>query len=479
MARAATLADNKREYMLTAPMRRLIPAMAIPTIASLMINSIYNLADTYFVSTLGTYATGAVGVNASIDNIIMMAGSFLAAGASSYVSRLLGAKKDEQANRVASTAFFTALMTGTLILIIGLLFMEPLVRVLGATDRIMGYALDYAGYVFYAAPIMASTFVLVHCLRAEGSSTLALIGMAVGAVLNIILDPIFIMVFQWGVKGASAATALSKLVSFIILIIPYLRRRTVLHLHIRNVSYTADVVPEILKMGSPSLFRSGLSTISAIVLNKIAGGYSESALAAISVCNRIMMVPFAMCLGFGQGYQPISGFSFGAKRYDRVKQAFRFATIVSVVGMALVSGVLFLFAPQVIGMFTEADQKLMELGELCLRLQCVAMPFHAWCVVVNMLCVSRGRALSGTILSVSRQGICFFPVLPVLIALWGEWGVAAIQAVADGLSVLIALPIAIRAMREVNALLAASGTEAEAPAAEDTSAAELTPVTES
>ena len=416
MAKESPLAENKREYMLTAPMRRLIPAMAIPTIASLMINSVYNLADTYFVSTLGTYATGAVGVNASIDNIIMMAGSFLAAGASSYISRLLG-----------------------------------------ATDLIVDYALDYAGYVFYAAPVMASTFVLVHCLRAEGSSTLAMIGMGVGAVLNIILDPIFIMVFHWGVKGASAATALSKLVSFIILILPYLRHRTVLRLHVKNVSYTADVVPEVLRMGSPSLLRSGLSAVSAIVLNNIAAGYSESALAAISVCNRIMMLPFAVCLGFGQGYQPVSGFSFGAKRYDRVKEAFRFASLTSAIGLAILSAVLFLFAPQVIGLFTETDAQMLEIGEFCLRAQCVAMPIHAWVVVVNMLCVSRGRAISSALLSVSRQGTCFFPVLPILLALWDVWGVAVIQAVADGLSILFAIPIAVKLMREVNRLAAADG----------------------
>ena len=459
--------EQKRSYMLTTPMRRLIPAMAVPTIASMMISSVYSLADTYFVSTLGTYATGAVGINAGIDNLITMAGSFIAAGASSYVSRLLGAKKDEHASRVASTAFFTCILTGLLILIVGLLFAKPLVRLLGATDLILGYALDYAEFIFFAAPFMASSFVLVNCLRAEGSSTLAMLGMTVSAVLNLILDPIFIFALGWGVKGASAATAISKFVSFGVMLIPFIRKRTLLRIHPKYISYTRDVVPEILKMGSPSLFRTGLNTLSAIVLNRVAAGYSESTLAAISVCNRIMMLPFSVCLGLGQGYQPVNGFSVGARRWDRVKGGFRTASFMSVGVMLVISAVCFVFARQVIGLFTEADERLLRIGIFDLRLQCVALPLHAWVVIVNFFCVSSGKAVSGSLLSMSRQGICFFPILPVMTALWGEWGIAALQAVADVLTLCIAVPIMLRAAKEIRrheAEDAAADTAAPTPA---------------
>ena len=441
--------ESKRSYMLNTPMVRLIPAMAIPTITSMMISSVYSLADTYFVSTLGTYATGAVGVNTGIDNLITMAGSFIAAGASSFISRLLGAKKDEHANRVASTAFFTCLLTGSLILIIGLLFAEPRVRLLGATDLIVSYALEYARYIFFAAPFMASTFVLMNCLRAEGSSTLAMIGMCTSAVLNIILDPIFIFRFQWGVAGASAATAISKFVSFCVMLIPFIRKRTLLRIHPKYISYTKDVVPEVLKMGSPSLFRTGLNTLSAIVLNRVAAGYSESTLAAISVCNRIMMLPFSVCLGLGQGYQPVNGFSVGARRWSRVKKGFRTASLMSVGTLLVISTVCFIFARQVIGLFTEADERLLRIGIFDLRLQCAALPIHAWVVIVNFFCVSSGKAVSGSLLSMSRQGICFFPMLPVMMALWGEWGIAALQAAADTLTLFIAVPIMIKAYREI------------------------------
>lgn len=441
--------ETKRGYMLNTPMHRLIPAMAIPTITSMMISSVYSLADTYFVSRLGTYATGAVGINMGIDNLITMAGSFIAAGASSYISRLLGAKKDEHANRVASTAFFTGLITGTLILLIGLLFTERLVRLLGATDLLVGYAMDYAQYVFFAAPFMASSFILVNCLRAEGSSTLAMIGMTTSAVLNIILDPIFIFTLGWGVKGASAATAISKFISFCVMLLPFLRGRTLLHLHPKYISYTRDVVPEVLKMGSPSLFRTGLNTLSAIVLNRIAAGYSESTLAAISVCNRIMMLPFSVCLGLGQGYQPVNGFSVGARRWDRVRKGFRTASFISVGTVLVISTLCFIFTRQVIGLFTEADERLLRIGIFDLRLQCAALPIHAWVVIVNFYCVSSGKAVSGSLLSMSRQGICFFPILPLMTALWGEWGIAALQAAADTLTLCIAIPIMVRAFREI------------------------------
>ena len=449
--------------MLDTPMYKLIPAMAIPTITSMLISSAYSLADTYFVSSLGTYATGAVGVNSGIDNIITLAGSFIAAGASSYISRLLGAKKDEHANRVASTAFFSSLLTGLLILFICLLFAEPLVRLLGATDLILDYTLDYARYVFYAAPFMASSYVLVNCLRAEGSSTLAMIGMCTSAVLNIILDPIFIFYFNWGVKGASAATAISKFVSFCVMIYPFLRGRTMLRLRLKHISYTKDVVPEILKMGSPSLFRTGLNTLSAIVLNRVAGGYSESTLAAVSVCNRIMMLPFSICLGLGQGYQPVNGFQVGARRWDRVKKGFRTASFISVGSVLVISALCFIFTKQVIGLFTETDERLLRIGVFDLRVQCAALPLHAWTVIVNFYCVSSGKAVSGSLLSMSRQGICFFPVLPVLMALWGEWGIAALQGVADALALCIAIPIMVKAYREIRqneAADAAAGTAA-------------------
>lgn len=459
--------EEKHHYMLNTSMYRLIPAMAIPSIASLIVNSLYSLADTYFVSQLGTYATGAVGINFSIDNVIMMNGTFLAAGASSYMSRLLGAKKRELANRVLSTAFFTALMTGLLILIIGLSFAEPLVRLLGATENIVPYALQYAAYVFLAAPFMTGTFVLGSSLRAEGNSTYSMVGTMVGAVVNIVLDPIFIFTLDLGVAGASMATAISKVVSFIVLIIPYLRHTSIVKIHIKLISYTRDVVPEILRMGSPSLLRTACNTISSIVLNNLAAGFGESVLAATSVVHRVMMMPFSTCLGFGQGYMPVGGYAFGARRFDRVKSALRAAMIIAVCVMIVIAGLCFVFAPQLIHLFTETDAEMLAIGQFSLRIQCLTMPLHAATVIANFFCTSLGKPVGSALLGTSRQGICLFPILPFLVKFWGQWGLAGCQAAADVLSLLLAIPIIITNLRYVKRLEAeergAGGTAAATP----------------
>ena len=310
--------DYRKTMMLKEPLPKVITKMAVPSIIAFLITSIYNLADTFFVSALGTNATAAVSVNASLDQIIMMAGSMLAVGAASYISRLLGAKKDEKASRVLSTAFFLALGFGTVVMVLGTVFMRPMVRLLGATATCEQYAIEYATYVLLVAPLMATTFVMNQCLRAEGSAMLSMIGMGFGGILNCFLDPVFIFYLDLGVAGASMATAISKLISFSILIFPYLTRRSLLRLSPRLFQPDGAIVGQIVSVGSSSLFRNGLAVISAIDLNRIAGGISDSVLAGIGVSTKIMMFPFGIILGFGTGFQPVAGFNWGAERYDRV-----------------------------------------------------------------------------------------------------------------------------------------------------------------
>ena len=298
------------EKMLTTPMPRLIASMAVPSIIAFLINSIYSLADTYFVSSLGTNATAAVSVNGSLDQIIFMAGSLLAVGAASYVSRLLGGGNREKASQVLSTAFFLAAGFGVIVLVLGSLFMKPTVRMLGATDTCEQYAIQYATYVLLVAPLMAANFVLNQCLRAEGNATLSMAGMASGGILNCFLDPIFIFTLDLGVAGASIATAISKLVTFLILIYPYLSRRCVLRISTKNIRVRRDILFEIVSIGSSSMFRSGLAVVAAILLNQIAGRISDSVLAGIGVSSRVMMFPMGVVLGLGTGFQPVVGFSW-------------------------------------------------------------------------------------------------------------------------------------------------------------------------
>jgi len=447
--------QDRKTMMLHEPIHRIIPKMAIPTIVAFLINSIYSLADTYFVSSLGTNATAAVSVNASLDQLIMMCGSMLAMGANSYIARLLGQNDDKKASQVLSTAFFTACGLGVLLLVFGSIFMTPMVRLLGATPTCEAYSIEYATYVLMAAPFMACNFVMNQCLRSEGSATLSMVGMGFGGILNCILDPIFIFGLDMGVAGASLATAISKVVSFAILIFPYLTRRSLLHLSIRNYKPSRDIIKEIVSVGSSSMFRSGLAVVAAIMLNNLAGAISDSVLAGIGVCTKIMMFPFGIILGFGNGFQPVAGFNWGAKRYDRVKESYRFSSRVAFWGGALMAAFCILFADQLIILFAGTDEEMRRIGAFAIITQAIALPIHAWVAIVNMYCVGLGDAKGALALSTARQGSCFIPILYPLAWLFGAYGVGSVQAAADVLTVVLAIPILRGMNRKLNAAMEA------------------------
>ena len=441
--------QKRREMMLHQPVQTTILKMAVPTIIAFIINSIYSLADTYFVTKLGTNASAAVSVNASLDQLILMCGSMLAVGANSYIARLLGNGDEKKASRVLSTAFFLAAGMGTLLLIFGSIFMLPMMRLLGATPTCEQYSVDYATYVLLAAPFMTTSFVMNQCLRSEGSATLSMIGMGFGGILNCFLDPLFIFTFNMGVAGASLATAISKVVSFAILIYPYVTKKSLLHLSIRNFHFCKDILYNVLSVGSSSMFRSGLAVVSAILLNDLAGNISDSVLAGVGVCTKVMMFPFGIVLGFGNGFQPVAGFNWGAKRYDRVKQSFRFASFAALVGAGVMAAGLALFAGQLMDLFTEVDAQMRHIGMLCIILQGVTLPVHAWVAVVNMLCAGLGNAKGAFLLATARQGICFLPILYPLVYFFREYGIVSVQAAADVLSLALAIPMAVFMVRKI------------------------------
>ena len=442
-------AENRQRIMLNAPIHRLIPQMAVPTIVAFLITTIYSLADTYFVSSLGESATAAVSVNASLDQLIMMCGSMLAVGANSYIARLLGQGNPKKASQVLSTSFFAAAALGILLLVFGSIFMTPMVRLLGATPTCEEHSIDYATYVLLAAPFMASNFVMNQCLRSEGSATLSMIGMGIGGILNCFLDPIFIFALDMGVAGASLATAISKLVSFAILIFPYITRRSMLRLSIRNFFPSRDIVSKVVSMGSSSMFRSGLAVVSGIMLNNLAGDISDAVMAGVGVTNKIMMFPFGIILGFGNGFQPVAGFNWGAKRYDRVEESYRFSAWVALIGATVMAVLFAVFADPIIGLFAGDSPEMRKIGILCTITQCVALPIHAWVAIVNMLCVGLGNAKGAFLLSTARQGSCFVPILYPLAWAFGAYGVASVQALADVLTLALAIPIIISMTKKI------------------------------
>ena len=453
MTPSPSAADAQFIRMTETPIPRLIGKLAVPTIVSMMITSIYNLADTFFVSKLGTSATGAVGVVFSLMAIIQAVGFMLGMGSGGYISRLLGQKQNEKANEVASSAFFIAAMLGIAITLFGTLFLDTLMRALGATETILPYAEEYAQVILLGAPFMCTSFVMNNDLRAEGRAVLAMLGIGFGGLLNMVLDPVFIFTFDMGIQGAAIATVLSQVVSFAILISHYIRGRSAVRIRLRWVSRQRAVYWEILRTGAPSFFRQGLASVASVMLNRAAGLYGDAAIAAMSVVSRVFMFILSALLGFGQGFQPVAGYNYGARRYDRLRQAYFFCLKVGVVGLFIMAAIGFLFAPDIMAIFRRDDPLVIAIGSRAFRLQCALLPFQALVVISNMLFQSTGQAKEATLLAVSRQGLFFLPLILLLPALFDSiLGVQLAQPIADLLTALLTLPLVIRFWRKLSLL---------------------------
>lgn len=317
---------NEAQYkkMTEEPVGGLILSLAVPTIISMIVTAIYNTADTYFVSQLGTSASGAVGIVMSLMALIQSIGFMTGMGAGSWMSRLLGQKKDHKASQVAASAFYFAFALGLLVAVFGRIFLDPLVGLLGATETIRPYAREYAQYILYAAPFLIASFTMNKMLCAEGKARFAMFGIAFGGILNIFLDPLFIFGLHLGIAGAAIATGLSQLVSFSILLYMFVSGRTIAKLGIRNAARNAKMYVEIVQSGVPSFFRQGLASVASIALNKMAAGYGDAAVSAMAIVTKVFMLVFSVLIGFGQGYQPVAGYNYGAKKYGRVKESFSF-----------------------------------------------------------------------------------------------------------------------------------------------------------
>jgi len=441
--------DAQYGRMTEAPVGGLIVSLAIPTIVSMMISAIYNMADTYFVSKLGTSASGAVGVVFSLMAIIQAVGFTIGMGSGSWISRLLGSRKVEEASGVAAAGFYSSIAFGLLLAVLGLAFLDPLVRLLGATQTIAPYARDYASYILFAAPIMAASFVLNNILRAEGRARFAMIGIATGGILNCGLDPLFIFGFGMGIAGAAIATALSQLVSFVILLAAFLRGKTATKLGPRRLPGKAAPYLTILKLGLPSLLRQGLASVSTIALNVSAALYGDAAVAAMSIVGKIFMFIFSITLGIGQGYQPVVGYNYGAGRLGRVRAAFFFTwkACTAVMVVCAVGG--FVAARRLIALFIASDPAVVSIGAKALRAQCLALPLIPLGVMCNMTFQSIGRSWTATLLSAARQGFFFLPLIVALPRFLGLAGLQYTQPLADVCTFLCCIPFAVSFLREL------------------------------
>ncbi len=435
--------------MIETPVKQLIPRLAVPTIISMLTTSIYNMADTFFVSKINTSATGAVGVLFSAMAMIQAIGFMLGMGSGNYISRSLGTQKIDEAEKAASTAFFTALGIGVIILIFGSCFTSQIVTVLGATPTILPYAIDYARYIFFAAPFMISAFVLNNILRSQGNAIYAMVGITTGGILNMILDPILIFKFNMGISGAAIATMVSQIISAVILFTQCMIRENCLKIKPKKFTPTAKIYGTILHAGLPSLCRQGLAAVATTILNVAAGPYGDAAIAAMSICSRFMMFVNSALIGFGQGFQPVCGFNFGAGRYDRVLEAFWFCVKVAVVLLTTLGIISIIFSNQIIVSFQKDDAEVIKIGLLALRLQLCTLPIQAWIIMVNMLTQSIGYGFRASIVAMGRQGLFFIPAVLILPKFMDILGIQLSQPISDVFTFILSLVIVIPILKEL------------------------------
>lgn len=432
--------------MTKTPVSRLIIKLSIPAIISMMVTNVYNLVDTAFVGQLGNSASGAVGIVFGFMAVLQAIGFMFGNGSGSIISRLLGAKNTEQASKIASTGFFFTLLFGAVVAIISAFVLKPLVMLLGSTETISPYAQTYISYILVAAPFITASFTMNNLLRYEGKATLGMIGLIVGAVLNIAGDPILMFGLNMGIAGAGLSTCISQIVGFFVLLSMFLLHKTQCRLSVKLI--VPKFLPEIIGTGLPSLLRQGLNSLSTVVLNNCAAVYGDAAVAAMSIVSRVIFFTFSFALGVGQGFQPVCGFNYGAKKYDRLKTAFYFSVMLAEIIVVVISVGLILFPGEIVRIFRD-DNTVMEIGSRALVLQGIAQLFLPFCMITEMALQSVGKKLGASVLSTLRNGLFFIPLLLILSNVRGLSGIQEAQPLAVTLAVIPSAILAVRFFREL------------------------------
>ncbi len=462
--------QNRREYLTRTPVPRLILSLSVPTIISMMVTAIYNTADTFFVArvssdpAVNTAATASVGLVFTVMAVIQAFGFFYGHGSGNYISRMLGAENHKEANEMASTSFALAIITGAIFAIVGNLFVVPIANFLGATETTMQFTKEYMRIILFGAPFMMAQFVINNQLRFQGAAMYSMIGLMCGAVMNIILDPLLILGFHMEVRGAAIATVMGQFTSFVVLLLGT-RKGENIRMSFANVHINWHYFLEIVNGGAPSLFRQGLAAISTLLLNRKAGAIGattmitidgverfmggDAAIAGMSVAGRIMLMMASALIGFGQGYQPVCSFNYGAGLTKRVKEGYFFCVKVSTVFLIVIGAVCYTFAPRIIALFSH-DPAAVQVGVDALRYMAMTLPLSGVIVLSNMMLQSIGKGVKATITAAARNGICFIPIILILPQFIGIKGVEMTQACSDVLSLFISVPLAISELRKFN-----------------------------
>ena len=441
--------DNSNFTFLTeGGIHKVVVKMAVPTIISMLVTSLYNIADTYFVGQINTQAIAAVGIVFSLMFFIQACGFFFGHGSGNYISRELGTRRHDNATRMASTGFFYSFFFGILIMIGGLVFIRPLSLLLGSTPTILSYTEKYLEIILLGTPFLTSSLTLNNQMRLQGNASYAMYGIVAGAILNVAFDPLLIFGLNLGITGAAIATLIGQITSFLILFF-MARHGKNIGIYFRNFSPSWSAFKEIFYGGSPSLSRQGLACFATMSLNIAAGAYGDAAIAAMSIVSRISLLILAIVIGLGQGFQPLCGFCYGAKLYDRLEEAYKFTVKTGTIFLIFCSLIGCIFSGSLIQIFRN-DEQVIAIGIVALRWQLCTYALNAFIIASNMLLQTCRKPLRANFLAAARQGLFFIPLIYILPQFLGLYGVEICQAVSDVLSFIATVPIIIYTFKEFN-----------------------------
>lgn len=441
--------NNKMQLLGDTSIPKALMAMGIPTMLGMMVNAIYNLADAYFVGGLGTSQMGAISVVYPLGQVIVGIGLLFGNGAASYLSRLLGKGEKEKANLVASTALYSSITVGAMIILFSMIFLCPILKLLGATESMMPYAVIYARISILSSIFNVFNVTMNNLATSEGAAKTTMCALMAGAILNIGLDPIFIYVLKLGVAGAAIATAISQIVSTLVYLVFVLSKKSIYHFKIKNYIFTKEILSEILKIGIPALIFQILTSLSISLTNAQARPYGDSVIAGMGAVTRIVSMGSLMVFGFMKGFQPIAGYSYGTKKFDRLYEAIKTSIIWSTIFCVIYGFMLTMFSNGIISQFTRGDYEMIRVGMKSLRINGISFMLFGFYTVYSSLFLALGKGLAGFILGACRQGICFVPVILILPMFWGINGILYAQPIADVFSVVITVFMALHLHKEL------------------------------
>ena len=452
--------ETRVSMLRNAPIPQVLLKMGLPTMIGMLVTGIYNLVDAYFVGGLGTSQMGAVSITFPLGQAIVGLAVLFGGGAASYLSRLLGAKDKEQANHVASTALYSSLSIAAIMIVIIVAFMRPILYALGTTDTIYPYAREYAMIYVISSIFNIFNVTMNNIASSEGAAKVSMTAMLLGAGLNVIFDPIFIYGFHTGIAGAAIATALAQAITTVMYLFYILKKRSVFSFSPKEFRFDKTIYGEIFKVGIPTLAFQLATSIAIGFTNAAAKEYGDAAIAAMGIVTRIISMGIYAVSGFAKGFMPIAGYNYGAKQYHRVQEATKTGLIWTSTFCVLMTILMLIFATPVISLFTADDLEVVEIGTFALRANIVMFAGMGIEAIYSMLSLALGKAAGGWLLSIGRQGIFFIPVIMFLPRYIGLNGVILAQPIADVLTLVAIIILAIKINRQIKVLAASqTGTE--------------------